>query len=133
MSILRNLHVLQANGLISATPSPFYVYRIENKYNGDFYIGKTSQKIDDRILQHLKDIKSVWLNESIRRQPVHTIFAADIKKVYEAMPGNKKKIDRFIVESFSVEVLAIVNTDELACAVESLCINKYIHLAYCLN
>ncbi len=33
----------------------FYVYRIENKINGKFYIGKTSKTIDERWKRHKYD------------------------------------------------------------------------------
>lgn len=107
-----------------------YVYKITCNYTGHFYIGQTNS-LKDRMYKHLTFIEEVINKSCDSPQKFHKIVAEAINTEYEK--DKRKKITRFIRESLSVYVLAIVSEREAALNVESYYINKHRTDELCLN
>ena len=78
-----------------------YIYKIENQINGKIYIGKTSRTVEERWNEHIRD-----------------------QKRFEDRP-QYRALNKYGVESFRIEIIEEVDTDEMACERECHWISVY--------
>lgn len=131
MGLYKRIELMHINGLLDEKCDKHFVYRIECKTNGHYYIGQTT-KLKDRLYSHYMKILGLCTDRgAVGPQNVHAVLAGLLAPAY--VPTKKLSLEKFIRDSLSVSVIAIVSDKELADFIEKRYIIKAKSDKKCLN
>ena len=124
---------MEVNGLLDIpTKDLIYIYKISSKYTGHYYIGQTGS-MEERMSSHMAIIMRLIDGGTCVPQKFHKTVVVKINELFQQQQKKKLKLQRFVRESLSVYVLALVADKETANVVERHYISKGWHDGLCTN
>lgn len=125
---------MTVNGLLDIPVNQLYnliyIYKITCKHTGHYYVGQTNS-VKDRMYQHLSTIIKIMEQSDCKRLFFHDFIACKLKNIYEK--DKRFKLEKFVRESLSVYIIALVADKDIANIVESHYIAQSVVEGLCLN
>jgi hypothetical protein len=108
----------------------FYIYVLVANDFGDFYIGQTDN-ITKRSIQHISSIVSCFSGRTDNCLPFHEKLSRKVPKYYKL--NDKKLMFKFISSMFTINVIDIAVSREVATEKEKYYISTNIGNSFLLN
>lgn len=136
MGMYKRVDLMTINGLldipVSQLESLVYIYKLTYTHTGHFYIGQT-KSVKDRVYTHMSVMVNLMQRLPCQSQRFHDFLYPIMENVYNSIITKKPKIERFVRESLSVYIIALVADKEAAIVVENHYIEKHKHDELFLN